>query len=776
MNRLAMYDRLPEIYRIRDAEQVPQGQLAAYVDLFENVHSALRDNIEALGRDAFIESCDDWVVPYIADLLGSSHLSGDPWTLRADVARTINHRRRKGTLGAIESLAHALSKWAVHTVEMRDRLVWNQHINHQRPDIGGAPPLTASNFLGDARRGGTVNLRDPALLSLLNGPFDPFAHLADIKPAKGWRGLYNLPNLGIFLWRLKDYTVSRTRPGQIFPAIAIPPSNPVVASDALFSVRVELHPQSEPMVLFNTHRFQADEDPPNISSSDAVPGPMPSARLSSDTPAGRPEHYVEIAPYANGTVPDRMNRLGLSLQVPQALFTATAPWRFRGANLCAWETGLQPPLREHEIAIDPNRGRVVFGAMGANAAVEADAIANGLYISPTHAFQGPVGAQPIPRQATPALWQEAVTKIVIVDPLQNSMLTLQAALEDLETRAQPLIIEINDSLVHELDLSLITGTSNELGLQTLRLNRSLWIRAASGERPVIRLKKPLAFRPHDVLSAGAPAVMDSLMVRLEGIYLTRDKAVFPANTPLIARAALHQLQIQDCTLDPGGYIALNNIRTPILPSMRLNNTNGFVLPDEIVAFDQSPEIVLENSISGPLAIDDDYSLNIINSIIDAGGTLETAAPALAVGAATGNAELTWGPALTINGLTCFGRMRVTSASGKGGIWVHALQVLDNQSGCIKNSWFADADNCLPSNHACLHQSQSDLHFVAQTFGRPGYAQITRESDIRILEQGPNDDEMGAFGFLLNSHKWKNIQIRFREYMPVGIRPVLIAVT
>ncbi len=775
MNRLAMYERLPEIYRIRDAEQVPQGQLAAYVDLFENVHSTLRDNIEALGRDAFIESCDDWVVPYIADLLGSSHLSGDPWTLRADVARTINHRRRKGTLGAIESLAYALSGWAAHTVEMRDRLVWNQHINHQRPDIGGAPPLSASSFLGDARRGGTVNLRDPALLSLLNTPFDPFAHVADIKPAAGWRGLYNLPNLGIFLWRLRAYTVSRFKP--IADQFFIPPALlPASIGDAKFAVRLELHPQSEPMVLFNTHRFHADDEPPNISSPDAVPGPMPSARLSNDTPAGRPEHYVEIAPYTDGTVPDRMNRVGLSLQIPQTLFTATTPWQFRGANLCAWETGLQPPLRAHEIAIDPDRGRVVFGAMGAAQATEADAIVSGLYISPTHAFQGPVGAQPIPRQPTPATWLEVLPIIVNIDTVNTPANTLQNALSNLQTRAQPLIIEIKDSLVHELDLSVIAGTSNELGLQTLRLNRSLWIRAADGERPVIRLKQPLAFRPNDVLSAGAPAVMDSLMVRLEGLYLTRNKIVFPANTPLIARAALNQLHIQDCTLDPGGYIALNNIRTPILPSMRLNNSNGFVLPGEILAFDQSPEIVLENSISGPLAIDDDYYLNIINSIIDAGGTLETAAPALAVGAATGNAELTWGPALTIDGLTCFGRMRVTSASGKGGIWVHALQVLDNQSGCIKYSWFADADNRLPSNHACLHQSQSDLHFVAETFGKPGYAQITRDSDIRILEQGPNDDEMGAFGFLLNSHKWKNIQIRFREYMPVGIRPVLIAVT
>jgi hypothetical protein len=36
--------------------------------------------------------------------------------------------------------------------------------------------------------------------------------------------------------------------------------------------------------------------------------------------------------------------------------------------------------------------------------------------------------------------------------------------------------------------------------------------------------------------------------------------------------------------------------------------------------------------------------------------------------------------------------------------------------------------------------------------------------------------MGAFGYLFNTHKWKNINIRYREFMPVGIRPVLVPVT
>ena len=139
--RVPLYERLPEIYRIKDEEQQPPGQLKSYLALVEQVFGAIHENIESLYHDLFIETCDDWVIPYIGDLLGTSHLKGDPWTLRADVADTIALRRRKGTLGAIEFLTYILTKWGVHCVELRESLVWNQHLNHQRPDEGG---LTSS--------------------------------------------------------------------------------------------------------------------------------------------------------------------------------------------------------------------------------------------------------------------------------------------------------------------------------------------------------------------------------------------------------------------------------------------------------------------------------------------------------------------------------------------------------------------------------------------------------------------------------------------------------
>ena len=117
--RVPLYARLPEIYRIRDAEQTPPDQLRAFLAAVEQAFGAVHENIEALYQDFFIDTCDDWVVPYIADLLGTTHLKGDPRTLRADVADTIALRRRKGTLSAMERLAANLTGWPCWLRAMR---------------------------------------------------------------------------------------------------------------------------------------------------------------------------------------------------------------------------------------------------------------------------------------------------------------------------------------------------------------------------------------------------------------------------------------------------------------------------------------------------------------------------------------------------------------------------------------------------------------------------------------------------------------------------------
>ncbi|HEB97435.1 MAG TPA: hypothetical protein ENI96_13515 [Sedimenticola thiotaurini] len=781
--RRPLYQRLPEIYRIRDAEQRPAGQLQAWLDLMEQVMGGLRDNVEALYHDLFIDTCDDWVIPYLADLLGTSHLAGDPWTLRADVARTIFHRRRKGTLAVIESLGYGLTGWAVHAVESRRRLVWLQHLNHQRPDRGGVPPLALVNDCGAPAQGGVVNLRDPARLALLHGPFDPFAHLADVRPGSRGAPRYNLPNLGIYLWRLQAWRIPLVRPGWI-------ESDQPAPGRAV--VRCILHPQADPMVLFNSHRFDADRDPPELSELDAVPGPMAWPRIGRDALAGSPDDhlrnpspYVEVAAYDAAPDPPGDGSVGLILHLPRAL--AELPlglppaqrrwWHLRGGDLFHWERCLNPPLRDYEIVVDPLLGRVLFGLV--DRVGEADPLRDALQVSYRYGSPGPTGAQPVQRDATPAAWGDGPVTLRQVGGGGTALTAALAGLGDAGALPGPLIVEIRDSLTYDLDPALVDGHGSEGGAPTLTPDFPLWIRATGGQRPVVRLARPLRFRPADLLGAGAAGRMARLQVWLQGLHLTWDRsaAAFAGDAALIEQAALDRLLLDGCTLDPGGALQLDSdgdgIRQGMRPALRLGADYGFIDdPAEELAFDQTPVIEIRRGIVGACLLDTGYRLELSDSLVDAGSGVGDAPGEIAIGPA-GSGD---GPELTFHGITCFGQVRVFRAEGEGGIFLHRLWVQDHQTGCIRFSCFSGAGDRLPANHGCIGGGGVRIAFRHEWFGRPGYGQLRLGSDPRLLEQGPGQDAMGAFGYLRETHKWKNLSIRFREFVPVGTRPVLIPVT
>lgn len=775
-----LYDRLPQIYKIRDEEQLPPAQLKSYLALVEAAFGAIQENIESLYHDLFIETSSDWVIPYIGDLLGTSHLIADPWTLRADVADTIALRRRKGTLGSIELLTYNLTRWGVHCIELRENLVWNQHLNHQRPDGGGKPPYRHPG-MHTIVRGGTVTLREPAVLGLLNTPFDPFAHIADLRSPSTGGIRYNLPNLAIFLWRLEVYQVAASKP--VFRGVQ---ANPAAAGgEAKFAARFDVHPLGEQVRLFNTHRFDPDRKPPVLTQVDRTPGPILTARLIEGSQAGAPDEYIAVETYnpTNVTLETlRLSGTGLQLHLPEPEFTGEI-WSspagkisVRGANLCAWEKGLHDPLKNREIAIDPVTGRIVIGI---DAQAEGDALMDHLLLTYTYGAVGQVGAHPVSRPPVPEKWNGEPLKVRRVSFHQNPdglRDALQDALHNIENLASPILIEITDSMTHDLDISTISITEN--GGFCLRLNRSLIIRSCDGQRPIIRLAVPLCFRPVNVKGTTDDEqdrfneILSKLTVRLEGLYLTRGES-FPGGKPLIERAALNSLELFDCTLDPGGHVKLDNTRASIHPSVNLQNGYGFTDPAEKKAFNQTPKIILERTISGPLLIDTGYRLFLTDSIIDAGkGADDDPGDSFAI---SGPANI-WGPPSQVSGITVFGRTRVESISGQGGIWVHALEALDNQKGCIKFSYFSGRNDRLPQNYGCVRGTEAKLRFTSEIFGNPAYGQLARTSDFRIRERGPKDSEMGAFGFLLEAHKWRNLQIRFREFMPVGVRPLLIPIT
>jgi hypothetical protein len=204
-----LYELLPAFHRSQDADR--GYPLRALLRVINEQVMVVEDDIARLYDDWFIETCADWVVPYICDLVGYKPVhqageTGDPATVegrlrnsylipRREVANTIAMRRRKGTLSALADLVDDVGGWPGFAVEFYRRLGWTQHLNHLH-----------------LRRGRTANLRDANALDLLGGAFDRSARTVDVRrvDSSHRHGRYNIPSVGAFVFRMKSYAVTGT--------------------------------------------------------------------------------------------------------------------------------------------------------------------------------------------------------------------------------------------------------------------------------------------------------------------------------------------------------------------------------------------------------------------------------------------------------------------------------------------------------------------------------------------------------------------------------------
>jgi hypothetical protein len=187
-----IYELLPEIYRQKDAEN--GYPLKALFDILAEQVEIVQDDIIRLYKNWFIETCDEWVVPYIADLVRTKipfPVSDATYSQRAWVANTLRYRRRKGTLSMIEQMANDVTGWDAKAVEFFEILITTQYLNHLRPENLSTP-----------------DLRDTEKLGRLGTPFNTITHTLDVRHISKRRGLYNIPNIGIFLWRTKALPVN----------------------------------------------------------------------------------------------------------------------------------------------------------------------------------------------------------------------------------------------------------------------------------------------------------------------------------------------------------------------------------------------------------------------------------------------------------------------------------------------------------------------------------------------------------------------------------------
>jgi len=186
---------VPAIYRLRDyvRDETPHGPLEALLEAIAAQIGGVELNIEQLYDDLFIETCADWVVPYIGDYIGYQPLGGAAAAVsspRAEVANTIGYRRRKGTLTVLEMLAEDVTGWPAVALECYTRLAQTEYLNHLRPS-----------------RTSTASLRE-ALPSLADRQlFLDLPHAIDVRRIGSGRGTWNIPNVAISLYRIGAYHI-----------------------------------------------------------------------------------------------------------------------------------------------------------------------------------------------------------------------------------------------------------------------------------------------------------------------------------------------------------------------------------------------------------------------------------------------------------------------------------------------------------------------------------------------------------------------------------------
>lgn len=113
-----LYDLLPEVYRERDkdAPGTPSGggDLRGYLESLGEVLDLARHTLEQRYDDSFPDNsvpgrrCQDWLLPYFADLFAVSLHSPYPEGQREEVANAVRWAQRKGTLLTIEEVIEAI--------------------------------------------------------------------------------------------------------------------------------------------------------------------------------------------------------------------------------------------------------------------------------------------------------------------------------------------------------------------------------------------------------------------------------------------------------------------------------------------------------------------------------------------------------------------------------------------------------------------------------------------------------------------------------------------
>jgi hypothetical protein len=751
-----VYELLPAVHRARDAEH--GYPLRALLRVVGEQVDLLEDDIGRLYDNWFIETCQDWVVPYIGDLIGYQPVSapgrGQGETAarlgqrtrmlvpRREVARTLGFRRRKGVLALLETLASDVARWPGRAVEFYALLGWAQHARHLRPG-----------------RGRTADLRDGEALDLLDGAFERIAHTVDVRRIVSHRsrGLHDIPSVGLFVWRLQSYAVTHAA------AYGVKREGPHCYTVNALGHDTVLHVRPE-----------AESDPSGIAGEVNLPVPIRRRALEERTSEHPVRAHAAAAYYGPGRsltiwAPDWPVK-GAPQPVPRERIVPAdlTDWKYRAAR--------------GEIALDPVRGRMAFPV--------GQLPRRGVWVTYHYGFSADMGGGEYTRTVSQP--RAAVVYPVSKDyPEAGVFATIGAALaawrqaqHDLGTepageadkaswlarreRLRAAVVEIRDSAVYGEPIAI-----------ALEAGQSLEIRAASRRRPTLWLPDYMTSGSESLTitgKAGSRFSLDGVVVAGRSLQVRGPDLGDPLSA---ADGDLCDIHLRHCTLVPGWALEeACEPKRPNEPSLELLNTRANVLVEHSII--GSIYVVADEVRTDPVCIE------IRDSIVDA-----TSNDLVAIGAP--NLPFAFAM-LSIHRTTVFGGVYTHGiVAADDAIFMSEVRVARRQVGCVRFSYVTpgsrtprrhrcqpdgvrarveDAQPPLPEPEALLQKTRETSRvrpvFTSMRYGHAAYAQLAVSCAPEIARGAEDESEMGAFHDLYQPQREANLRVRLDEFTPAGM--------
>lgn len=802
-----LFELLPKYDQRRDLEN---GQpLRSLLAVLGAEYSLLEQDIEALYDNWFIETCDPWTIPYIADLIGIRDLrEGHYWhpTERRRVANTIGYRRRKGTLATLEHVICDVTGWDCHVAEAGRQVIATEHARRPRIAIGQ-----------------TVDVRQRHACDNLEGPFNVIPHgvelptnssRADARGPQPGRRLRTFHPQGLcaYVWRLRPIQVLNAAPG--LPTF---PKAGDIAPPNCFT----FDPWGRDAPLFrNPDRVQSI----SVTTSAAqMPARIKRSILERELesrPAKRLGDSLENNPEVPVYGPEcSLQVLHFDFNNKEENWTPILPAEVLSADLSHWPTLSEQLLLAHRnpgklMAVDVERGRFVLLPRGKsenqNHAVDT------VRVNYTYAFSDNIGAHPCSRAGDWGAQTNANIEIEVAQGTKTDP-NRPAQVADFD-----LAVSLFEDLVrfHRSEIPTLEGQARELWEQ-LSLKRQLPKQHEPVTKPIVGVirfmdnsaysfsqVRPLVIPPFCQLTLTAAVGMrptlrtDSTLEMDSTLQVVSD---WPSQTSStseqhsmnMSQASENQSTgetIDGSEADSHRLLRLENLA--IDTALRLNSPTDSVLRVEIESCTLRPgsptpaidggegdvDLRIQTSLMGPVRLSPKSCLTAADSIFDAGPDDSRTA---ICSSDTNAVALASGPAIDFQRVTVLGKTRASRLSRAEDclfsepvvatnckpqsvrysyLHPHSRLLLDAPSRATLDATSATTPRVLD----LVHCSQaSPPIFVARRFGDPAYAQLAWNGPQEFLRGGSNGSELGAFSRLCQPQRWARLQQVLQEYLPLG---------